>query len=286
MSPFGLIMIGIFLTGLTVLLRKRFDLMLERYNDIIIADYPGEEIIGEENVTENNWKAVVKTHIDELERILSSQDNWADEFEKDVDVKRNFLVQSKKVSGVYAVKKTPLTRAAWYVQRCNDQKIFDFLISVEGFGIIDPFTSSDQHKKKPLYEFQSSNDSAETSLDRYFVTYGHFSWPLDAVDFLVLNSIQRSERLFVSKSVQSDAVPGASSVYRGRPSPRHRAATHFGLKVSAAGPGQCRVGAFQVSPDVGPLSDPAISYLLSTFLLFPTMRSKIEKLAAQGAFMD
>mmetsp|Transcript_32624 Transcript_32624/g.47058 ORF Transcript_32624/g.47058 Transcript_32624/m.47058 type:complete len:98 (-) Transcript_32624:640-933(-) len=97
MSPFGLIMIGIFLTGLTVLLRKRFDLMLERYNDIIIADYPGEEIIGEENVTENNWKAVVKTHIDELERILSSQDNWADEFEKDVDVKRNFLVQSKKV---------------------------------------------------------------------------------------------------------------------------------------------------------------------------------------------
>lgn len=144
MSPFGVFVIGIAMAaGLTVLMRNRIDRLIKRYDDIItVGDYPGEEIIGEEKITENNWNQIALRHIDELVRVLTSADNWTDDFENNIGGNRKLLVQSKKVSGIYAVEKTPLTRAIWNVQRCNDQKLFDFLMGVEGFAIIDPVTSN------------------------------------------------------------------------------------------------------------------------------------------------
>eukprot|EP01039_Chlorochromonas_danica_P000094 gene94-101_t len=135
--------------------------------------------------------------------------------------RQSILVESKVVAGPLSVFGLPVLRATITFNASADE-LFEFLTSVEGFRVIDPLsdpTSLDHVIKKWDWEYGR--------LELARTTFG-----LD--DFLVLNWVNPTSRLFCSKSVLHESHPGGSRASSAalRPAQGNRAVNTFALKVT------------------------------------------------------
>jgi hypothetical protein len=99
-------------------------------------DSLGINIIGEKDVTLST-NQLADSMIAELNQAFESNRGWLPE-----NVTHNyytaFVVESKKTVGDLAAAKQPTQRSSWIMDDCNADKLYNFLISPQGFLVIDP----------------------------------------------------------------------------------------------------------------------------------------------------
>lgn len=110
--------------------------LVRPYNEIMNSTY-SEELIGEIDLplTGKDPILIANKLLHELNLLLNSlPETWHNETADSYPL----IVQSKKVSGWYDKYKLPVVRAKWIVKNCRSNELFNFLVSPEGFGVIDP----------------------------------------------------------------------------------------------------------------------------------------------------
>ncbi len=117
-------------------------------------------------------------------------------------------VESKSVAGPFAGAGILVMRSAGLV-RAEPQVAFDFLVSPQGYAVLDPVSNPEDHKLPPLevYDWQPG-----CRLEAAIATVKMPFSPLR--EFVVLNAIHPGERIFASKSILHPGRPGASKFYR------------------------------------------------------------------------
>jgi len=133
---------------------------------------------------------------------------WASEGWKPERRRGGVFVESKPVDGPFKGTGILVMRSAGLV-RAEPQVIFDFLVSPEGYAVLDPVSNPQDHKHPPLEVYDWLPGSR---LEAALATAKTpFSPPCE---FVVLNAIHPCERIFVSKSILHPKRPGASKFYR------------------------------------------------------------------------
>lgn len=105
--------------------------------DTVMKSNHSEDLIGEIELPLSGKDPIILANkfLNELNLLLDSPiDTW----QNDTEVSAPLLVQSKKVSGWYQRYKLPVVRAKWIVENCQSNDLFNFLVSPEGFVVIDP----------------------------------------------------------------------------------------------------------------------------------------------------
>ena len=145
-----------------------------------------------------NAKEFANEVFNEVNRILQSN-NWKIEINK-----KNLLVESKPICGELSSSNILLSRAKSIVEG-DANKIFKFLISSEGYAIIDPACNPKEHKKSVLETYPTEDnmrlDAALASTKLPF---------LGKIDFVVFNAVDYDNLTFASKSILHDKVKGGS----------------------------------------------------------------------------
>ncbi|TMW65346.1 hypothetical protein Poli38472_007988 [Pythium oligandrum] len=172
----------------------------------IKAQTTGEPLIGEELIDATNVYAFADAAIAEAHTIWSS-DGWTVLSNTD-----GVLNEAKPVSGVFAAANVNITRATAEVAVAA-QTLFDFLITPEGYQLIDPLSNPEDFGKDPLEAFPTDNwrGSGNADKKRIDVTRVEAIIPnMVTREFVTLNAADALERIFVSKSVQHKGDPGCS----------------------------------------------------------------------------
>ena len=100
-----------------------------------LLNAPSVHIIGEVDVNINPT-LLAEQYIDEFEYLISDASaTWMKEPELQ---KYSLHVESATVTGDLARAEMPMQRARWTMHNCSAEGLFDFLISPEGFRVIDP----------------------------------------------------------------------------------------------------------------------------------------------------
>ncbi len=210
--------------------RRKAERMLEIHSTRRVDTHAGKEhLIGEEVVVDAPNHA--KSMFEEAERMFKTT-GWKKE-----SLKNGVLVESKPIKGPLAASGVHVTRASGVINR-NADEFFAYITSPKGYAVIDPVSDPDDHKAEPLevYDWKEGArlEAAVASTDI----------PMMApCDFVVLNAIDPSIRMFASKSIIHPALPGASR-YSAAPSPENgheRALNTFVIKVLPLRNNRCRV---------------------------------------------
>jgi hypothetical protein len=113
-------------------------LINKAYKDVLSLPFT-EHLIGEELITSSKAVNLSKEFENELLTILSSKNSsWYTETASPTFNHQKLLVQSKPVRGPLEHHRIPLQRASWFVYNCTSKGLFNFLVSPEGFSVIDP----------------------------------------------------------------------------------------------------------------------------------------------------
>lgn len=203
-----------------------------------------QELIGEELVDATNAHEFADRMFAEAQRLWESDDGWRQL------TKGTVVNESIPVSGVFAAAAVDVVRARAIVD-APAQVVFDLLVSPEGYKIIDPFSDPKDHEKPPLETFDTSKWRSGGSIDglkRLEITTAFAKIPLMKLrEFVVLNAIDSTERLFASKSIQHASTPGASewgpphAAQQQKKRKAVRALNTFAARVTDAGEGKCLV---------------------------------------------
>lgn len=116
-------------------------------------------------------------------------------------------VESKPVDGPFAGTGILMMRSAAIVW-AEPQVVFDFLVSPEGYAVLDPVSNPADHKLPPLEVYNWLPGC------RLEAALAVAKTPLaPPCEFVVLNAIHPGERIFASKSILHPGRPGASRFY-------------------------------------------------------------------------
>ena len=224
----------------------------------------GKEYLIEETYLDNAGEFADKM-FEEVNRLLSTT-GWKEE-----SYRNNLLVESKPISGPLAESGVLVTRASGVINACA-QSTFDLLTSPEGYAIIDPVSSPEDHEKPPLqiYEWRDG-----CRLEAAIATT---KLPMMAEsDFVVLNAIDPFEKVFASKSVIHDLSPGGSK-YSGEEKPisgNERALNTFAIKVEPIDNATCRVLSINYADMAGKTSS-GINNFVNTKVFFKLLYKRIK----------
>ncbi len=188
-----------------------------------------EDIIGEERV--GNGIDFAERMMQEAERMWNSR-GWRVESMAD-----GVVVESKQVSGVFESANILVMRSDGEINS-HYQDVFEFLISPEGYAVLDPVSKPEDHQL-PLLETYTwrENTRLEAATARAKIPF------MEEVDFVVLNAIDYSTCIFVSKSIIHDSIPGGSK-YSSEPpvsGSKIRALNTFAVKVEPIDENKCRL---------------------------------------------
>jgi len=223
-----------------------------------------ENLIGEERI--DDAPAFAERMIEEVERLWQTT-GW--KVERD---KGGLIVESKPVSGAFEASGVLVTRSLGEAS-ASAKATFDMLISPEGYAVIDPVSKEDDHKVPPL-EVYKWHDGCR--LEAAIATTNIPVLP--SSDFVVLNAIDPSSRIFVSKSIIHDASPGGSK-YSNEPDPangRERALNTFAIKVEEISDNLCRIYCINYADMVGKTSA-SMNNFINTKAFFPPLYKRIAK---------
>ena len=94
----------------------------------------GLEIIGEVDV--ESYPDLADEYLKELDRLLEQNSAWVRESIQSKH--RSLTVESTNVRGPMRAAGMPMQRGTWIVENCSSGGLYEFLISPEGFRVIDP----------------------------------------------------------------------------------------------------------------------------------------------------
>ena len=126
-----------------------------------------------------------------------------------IEKNKNILVESIKVSGDLESSNILLMRSRGVIDK-NANDVFSLLVSPEGFAILDPVSDPEDHKKPVIEEYEwkaSSRLEAATAAVNIPI--------MPKAEFIVLNAIDNTNNIFVSKSIIHKKHPGSSVYYSG-----------------------------------------------------------------------
>jgi hypothetical protein len=223
-----------------------------------------EHIIGEENITDG--AAFAEHMVAEAERMWQTT-GWKVESNKD-----GVLVESKPVSGAFESSGVLVTRSVGEIA-APALATFELLISPTGYVVIDPISKPEDHKLPPLELFKWREGSRlEAAIATTHIPI------LPVSEFVVLNAIDPTARIFVSKSILHDQCPGGSK-YSGTSSPTNghkRALNTFAIKVEGVSEDRCRIYCVNYTDMAG--KTPAfINNFINTKAFFPPLYKRITK---------
>lgn len=128
---------------------------------------------------------------------LFSSSNWKIEYEN-----KNIIIESKNITGPLA--NGILLGRSSFIIKGNAQKLFSYLVSSEGYALIDPACNPKDHKKPPLETYKSEKYRLEAAVANSNIPF------LGKINFVVFNAIDYNNFLFVSKSIIHPKLPGGS----------------------------------------------------------------------------
>ncbi len=225
-----------------------------------------EHLIGEEWVSDA--KAHAQKMFAEAKRMFATT-GWKVESNKN-----GLLVESKPVDGVLRSSGVDVTRASGIIH-ANAQKFFEFITSPEGYAVIDPVSDPDDHSKEPL-EVYPWHEGA-----RLEAALATTNIPMiDPSDFVVLNAIDPGERMFASKSILHEGMPGGSKYSgEGKPENGHeRALNTFVIQVEEVDENHCKVRCINYADMVGK-TPAAINNMINKKGFFPPLYKRMHEAA-------
>lgn len=122
------------------------------------------------------------------------------------------LNEGKAVSGVFAPAKIDITRARAIVP-APAQTLFDYLITPEGYRLIDPGSNPEDFYRPPLETYSTRFWRSIGQEDRKRLEVSRTDAIIPGFTprrYVTLNGIDQNARLFVSKSVQHRGAAGCS----------------------------------------------------------------------------
>ncbi len=245
------------------------ELQLEELKKARVPKAEGKaHLIGEEYITDA--PAHAQKMFAEAKKMFATT-GWATELNKD-----GLIVQSKPIDGVLKASGVDVTRASGIV-KANAQKFFDFITSPKGYAVIDPVSDPDDHSKKPLQVYDwHENGRLEAALATTNIPM------LEPSDFVVLNAIDANERIFASKSILHESMPGGSKYSTaGKPqNGRERALNTFVIKVEAIDENTSRVLCINYADMVGKTSA-SINNMINKKAFFPPLYKRMYKAATE-----
>lgn len=163
----------------------------------------GEYLIGEQFVEDPGEFAA--------RMVAEAQRMWAASGWRFERRRHGVLVESARVSGPFAASGIRVMRSSGLVA-ADPGRLFEFLVSPEGFAALDPVSDPSDHHRPPVQVYAWREGA------RLELATARTSFPMMAAsEFVVLNAIDPHIRTFVSKSILHPEVPGASSYYAARP---------------------------------------------------------------------
>ncbi len=245
--------------------RQQADLVAEQLSPRRVPSHIGrEDIIGEERITDG--AAFAERMVVEVERMWRTT-GWKTETNKD-----GVLVESKPVSGAFEASDILVTRAVGEID-APAQATFDILVSPAGYAVIDPISKPEDHELPPLETYTWREGSR---LEAAIATTNLPMMP--STEFVVLNAIDPSTRIFASKSIIHEGCPGGSvySDEKTEAGGRMRALNTFAIKVEPISEERCRILAINYADMSG--NTPAfVNNLINTKYFLPPLYKRIAK---------
>lgn len=230
-----------------------------------IREACGAEYLIEERSVEDPVRTAEEM-VAEVERMLHTT-GWKMELEKD-----GLLVESKPVKGPLGAAGISVTRAGRIVEYpCGDT--FQFLTSPEGYAVIDPACDPEDHKTPPLEVYAWGGDkrleAAVAGTDLPF---------LGKTKFVVLNAIDSERKIFVSKSILHEKMPGGSK-YSGKEAPAdgsERALNTFAIQIEPIDEKRCYVFSVNYADLCGKTSA-GMNNLVNTKVFFKMFYKRLDQ---------
>lgn len=263
-DSFGWQMVEVFLymsIGFTVMWGFQLFTDLRTSNNIKKVGYVKLSIVGETNITSVRPFDLAETILKEANTIWSqSSVGWFTEINS-----TSLTVESHSVTVGEKPSPLPIQRA-WTVVNCaSARSLYDFLMSPEGFAVIDPSSRKEDFSAKPLATFNYRKGALKVQR-----TVSQLARPLlSSRDFVVLNVLDNSGMTFASKSVIYPVPPPLQKTKT------VRAFNSFALKVSNAQKGTCKVQFVNIILDLIPYN--GFAHFINAKLYFPGL---IKRLAA------
>lgn len=209
--------------------KESVEATLREFSTRRVPTHAGREHLIEE-VKFEDPVAHAERMIAEANRIFRTT-GWAVESNKD-----GLLVESKPVGGAFAKAEICVARASGIIN-ADAEAFFQFITSPKGYAVIDPVSDPDDHEKEPL-EIYPWKEGAR--LEAALATTKIPS--MKPCDFVVLNAIDPEARIFASKSILHDSMPGGSK-YSDAGAPENgneRALNTFVIKIEPIDSNHCR----------------------------------------------
>jgi hypothetical protein len=227
--------------------------------------YPTNKIplIGEEYI--DDGVAFAERMIAEAESVWASP-GWKQESERG-----GILVESQSVSGVFESAGIRVMRSRGPVGAPHD-KVFKFLVSPAGFAMLDPVSNGEDHHNPPIQTYPwRENSRLEAAVASAKIPF------LPPAEFVVLNAIDFSTCIFVSKSILHNNKPGGS-IYSGIPpvpGAKTRAINTFAAKTVPLDLDRCELFCINFV-DMG-IKGPAFIYNLINRRFFAPLYKRLNK---------
>ncbi|MCP4422374.1 MAG: hypothetical protein GY805_37675 [Chloroflexi bacterium] len=223
-----------------------------------------EHIIGEERITDGAEFA--ERMAAEAERMWQTT-GWQVEA-----AKNGVRVESKPVAGVFEASNVLVTRSVGEID-APAQATFDMLVSPAGYAVIDPISKPEDHDLPPLETYSWREGSR---LEAAIATVNMPMVP--ATEFVVLNAIDPTARIFASKSIIHDGRPGGSKYSDEGESGngRERALNTFAIKVEPISEQRCRILCINYA-DMSGKTPASINNLINTKYFLPPLYKRIAK---------
>lgn len=230
----------------------------------IPSHFGREHIIGEETL--EDAEAFAERMAAEVERMWRTT-GWKVETDKE-----GVLVESKPVSGPFEASEVLVTRSVGEIP-APAQATFDMLVSPDGYAVIDPISKPEDHELPPLEIYTWREGSR---LEAAIATTNIPVLPTS--EFVVLNAIDPTARIFASKSILHEKRPGGSK-YSSAPAVNgapERAINTFAIKVEAVDDDSCRVYCVNYADMAGKTSA-SMNNLINTKAFLPPLYKRIAK---------
>ena len=221
---------------------------------------PPMSLLGETNLTATKPYKLADAMIIEANSIWNqpSGSEWSSDINS-----TSLLVESKPVLIDEKKINLPLQRAVAMVNCTSAKDLFTFMITPEGFAVIDPFSNKEDFYAAPLASY-SWGRRGTLQIERTIVPLG---FPLTPREFVVLNVKETKTMTFVSKSI---IYPTPTTK-----GPLIRAFNSFALKISNSQiQHMCKMEMINIATGMIPYD--GLAHFINAKMFFPQMIKRLE----------
>ena len=242
-----------------------FQLFKDLRSANLLSPFP---LLGQTNLTNIKPYKLADAMIEEANFIWKQPDSeWLSEINS-----TSLLVESKPVTIDGKQMNLPLQRAVAMINYTSAKDLFDFMMTPEGFAVIDPASRKQDFYADPLASY-SWGRRGTLKIDRTIVP---LVFPLTRREFVVLDVKETKTMTFVSKSV---IYPTPTNKF-----PVIRAFNSFALKISnTKTKHMCKMELINMVTGLIPYD--GLANFVNAKLYFPQMMSRLKKAMKSSSSM-